>query len=280
MASIFYDPKYIEIQNHSNYLKCESEHFICGFEIKGTTAISLPQGLFGSFMKKHRKVSFDDFSDFWIETKTELQAHKVKKVELVHPPEIYQGYIPEAWLEEVGFSMRYEDINHHIELRNHQLHEMEIRKLKKIAPLDYRFEPASRNSFGVIYDFLAKCRAEKGLVLNINKFKLGRLFMTFPDKYDLFAGFKGKELACATITLKSAPNVAYYFLPGTLEAFKKDSPMVALLHVIVDQFKGKYKYLDLGISSVNGKPQDGLIAFKERMGGIRTSKKRYFNRLS
>lgn len=270
----------MEIQNHGNLLDCDSEHFQVAFDIRDSTAISLPQGLFGSFMKKHRKVSFDDFETYWKETKARLIKKKVKRIELTHPPEIYPGYVQEAWLEEVGFSIMYEDINHHIVMRNHKMHEMENRKLRKIASSDYRFAPADRNSFGAVYDFLAKCRAEKGLVLNINKFKLGRLFMTFPDKYDLFAGYKGDEMACATITLKSAPNVAYYFLPGTLEAYKQDSPMVALLHVIVDQFKGDCKYLDLGISSVKGEPQGGLIAFKERMGGIRTVKKRFYNRLT
>lgn len=279
-ASIFYDPDYLEIQNHKQLLMSENGDFQSAFAIKNSLAVSLPQGLFGSVVKKNRRVNFGDFNTYWEETKQQLLDNKVKRVEMTHPSEIYQGYIPEAWLEEVGFSLMYEDINHHIELKKHQMHDMEVRKLKKITQMDYRFEPASTNSFGPIYDFLAKCRAEKGLVLNINKFRLGRLFMTFPDRYHLFAGYMGDELACATITLNSAPNVAYYFLPGTLEAYKKDSPMIALLHVIVDQFKGKYKYLDLGISSIKGKPQQGLIDFKERMGGIKTVKRRYFLRLT
>lgn len=280
MPSIFYEPKYLEIQNHPKLLTFNSEHFLSAFNIQGDTAFSLPQGLFGSVVKKDRKVSFDDFESYWLEVRSQLKERKVKRVELTHPSEIYQGYIQEAWLQEVGFSVMYEDINHHIVMREYQMHEMEKRKLRKIADADYRFAPASRNSFGAIYDFLARCRAERGLLLSVNKFRLGRLLMTFPDRYDLFAGYKGDQMACATITLKSAPNVAYYFLPGTLEAYKKDSPMVALLHVIVDQFKGSHKYLDLGISSVKGIPQEGLIAFKERMGGIRTVKRRFYNRLN
>ena len=276
MASIFYEPKYLEIQNHSKEVIHETDDFYVVFSIKNFRAVSLPRGLFGSVVKKNRLAGFEDFQSFWNETIEKLQKLKVKTIELIHPIEIYKGYIKESWLGGVGFSIMYQDVNHHIPLRHHKLHQMEERKLKKILTKNYSFSQTNRNDFGKVYEFLAQCRAEKDLTLNINKFKLGRLFMTFPDRYDLFVGKLDGQMTCAAITLKSALNTAYYFLPGTLEAYKKDSPMVGLLHIIVDQLKGKYRYLDLGISSIEGNPQEGLITFKERMGGVRTTKARYY----
>lgn len=275
-ASIFYDPKYLKIQNHEKVLVHDTDNFKVVFNLENQRAASLPNGLFGSFEKKNRSADFHSFEKFWDITKNGLKKKKISRVEIVHPPSIYAGYVAPEWMEEIGFSIQYEDINHHIPLGDFQLHDMERRKLEKLGKTNFEFTKESHKAFDRVYDFLNVCRMEKGLELNIRKFKLARLFKTFPQHYDIFCGRIDGELACAAITLKTADGIVYYFLPATLERFKKQSPMVGLLDGIVKYFREEGQYLDLGISSMAGSPQEGLIVFKERMGGISSSKKRLY----
>lgn len=268
----------MDVQHHDQLVHCKSDDFQIYFTVNDSTATSLPMGLFGSVEKLNRKSGLEDFEKFWKEVIKELKNHEVSRVEIVHPPEIYKGFIPEAWLSEVGFSALHADINHHILLQDFSLHNMEEKKLAKLKDR-FSFEHCRKDKFGEIYDFIAECRQEKGIVINITKFKLGRLLMSFPDQYDLFCGYIDGEMASAVITLKTAKDVAYYFLPATPKKFKKDSPMVGLMMEIARHFKKEVKFLDLGISSIQGEPQQGLINFKERMGGVRADKKRWFMRV-
>ena len=275
-SSIFYDPEYLNIQQHKNLSVFETENFHLVFALTKELAVSLPQGLFGSIVKKRRAVNFHAFESFWRGVHDELAKEGITRAEIIHPPDIYQGFVQSQWLMEVGFSPMYEDIVHHIRFRDFQLHKMEQKKLSKLEELDFTVEHLEIDRLQETYDLLEACREEKGLKLNVNFDRLDGLFQAFPDRYDIFMGYLNKKPACAVICLKVAPKIVYYFLPGTLEAAKSHSPMVGLLDYIVKHYSETHEYLDLGVSSVEGLPQKSLIAFKERMGGMPGMKRRFF----
>lgn len=264
------------MQAHPRLKVIENDVFKIVFSLVKMTAYSLPMGLFGSFQKKKRVATYPEFESFWVEVKKELLIEKISRVELTHPSDMYRNFVAAEWLSEVGFSIMYSDINHHIPLSSFSLHKMEQRKLSALNEGNFTVEKMDAKDLKLVYAFLKECRAEKGLKVNVSFEKLEQLVKKFPDRYDLFVGKLGKEMASAAITLKCSDEVAYYFLPGTLERYKKASPMVGLLDGIVRFYAKSMKTLDLGVSSIEGKPQEGLIAFKERMGGIKSSKRRYF----
>jgi hypothetical protein len=276
LPSIFYDPAYLTIQGHKKLEVYETDDFKAVFALAKNLAISLPQGLFGSIVRKKRTVSFPAFEAFWREVHDGLAAHEINRAEIIHPPDIYGGYVPFAWLGEVGFSRMYADINHHIPLKDFHLHKMEEKKLKQLAKLKFKTEKLPATELKATYDFLNDCREEKGLKLNVSYDRLSALFEAFPDRYDIFMAYLDGAPASAVVTIEVASDVVYYFLPGTLESAKQHSPMVGLLAEIVKHFSKSHTYLDLGVSSVEGKPQEGLITFKERMGGVRSSKSRFY----
>lgn len=276
LPSIFYHSEYLAIQGHKKLKVFETDDFKVAFALVKDLAVSLPQGLFGSIEKKKRAVNFPAFEAFWKEVHGALKEEKINRAEIIHPPEIYAGYVPFAWLGEVGFSRMYADINHHIALKDFQLHKMEEKKLKQLARLKFTTEKLPATELKATYDFLNDCREEKGLKLNVTYDRLVALFEAYPDRYDIFMCYLDGAPASAVVTIKVAPDVVYYFLPGTLESAKQHSPMVGLLAEIVKHFSKTHTYLDLGVSSIEGKPQAGLITFKERMGGIAATKPRYF----
>jgi hypothetical protein len=277
--SIFYHPTYLKIQEHENLKVFETEDFHVVFSIAKDLAVSLPQGLFGAVVKKQRAIDFQAFEVFWKEVRDELAKAGVTRAELIQPPDIYQGFVQTQWLMEVGFSPMYEDITHHIRFRDFELHKMEQKKLDKLSELKFSVRQLDVDGLHEAYDLLEACREEKGLKLNVTLERLEALFHAFPDSYEIFIGYLNQKPSCAVITLKVAPKIVYYFLPGTLKAARAKSPMVGLLDHIVQHYATTHQYLDLGISSIEGLPQNGLIAFKERMGGMPGMKRRFFIRV-
>jgi hypothetical protein len=275
-SSIFYHPSYLDIQEHKKLRVFENDEFHVVFSIQNDLAVSLPQGLFGGVVKKHRAVHFDVFESFWREVRAELNKEGVTRAEIIQPPDIYKGYVQLQWLMEVGFSPMYEDITHHIHLRGFELHKMEQKKLDKLSSVDFAVKQLDVEDLHEAYDLLDACREEKGLKLNISFERLEALFQAFPDRYEIFMGYLNLKPSCAVITLRVAPKIVYYFLPGTLKAARAQSPMVGLLDYIVTYYADTHQYLDLGVSSIEGEPQKGLIAFKERMGGMPGMKRRFY----
>ena len=272
--NLFYHPAYIEIQAHSKLRIFEDDHFRILFSIQNDEATSLPRGLFGSFELKQKSTQ-RQFSAFANDVIQKFNKEGVRKIVIFHPPDFYAGFVPADWLPAIGFSEKYAEINHHIELDNFQMHSMELRKLEKLKKGGLVIKKLTKDHLMEVYDFLTRCRKEKGLELNVSYEKLAKLFHAYPDRYSIFGAYLANQLISAVITVQIADDIVYYYLPGTSEAFKKESPMVGLIQYLVDHFKTDMKCLDLGVSSIEGKPQEGLIAFKERMGGVREEKK-YF----
>lgn len=274
--AIFYHSSYLDIQEHKSLKTFENDEFHVVFSIINDLAISLPQGLFGGVVKKHRAVHFDVFESFWRDVRKDLAKEGVTRAEIIQPPDIYKGYVQTQWLMEVGYSPMYEDITHHIQLRNFELHKMEQKKLAKLSELKFSVKQFDVDGLQETYDLLEACREEKGLKLNVTFERLEALFHAFPDQYEIFMGYLNKKPSCAVVTLRLAPKIVYYFLPGTLKAARAQSPMVGLLDHIVKHYSATHQYLDLGVSSIEGEPQKGLIAFKERMGGMPGMKRRFY----
>lgn len=276
-SSIFYAPDYLRIQAHKELAEYSQGAMQIVFALQGDMAVSLPQGLFGSVEKQKRTVNFHGFENFWNEVVVpDLHARGVRRAEIIHPPDIYSGFVPTQWLEEVGFSQLYADINHHISLKDFELHEMEARKLKQLESGVFRVEKLPLSELEQVHRFISNCREEKGLKINTPLERLNELTQAFPNHYDLFMAYLEDEPASAVITLQAAPGVVYYFLPGTPEAMKSKSPMVGLIAHLVEHYAPTHEFLDLGVSSIEGKPQAGLVTFKERMGGRSSVKPRFF----
>ena len=261
--NLFYSSKYLEIQAHEEVRDFEDDRFQIFFSINEGVATSLPQSLFGSF-ECQSETTQAAFLVFVKATIDKLKGEAIHRIEVIHPPAFYAGFVPATWLDGAGFSEMYADINHHIVLTEFQMHRMEKRKLAKLNRSGLIIRKLLSDHLREVYDFLDRCRKEKGLELNISFEKLTLLFQAFPDRYSIFCAYLADQLVSATITVQT-----------TLEKNKKESPMVGLMNYLVSHYKDKAKYIDLGISSRKGEPQEGLIAFKQRIGGMKSLKPTY-----
>ncbi|MEM7298951.1 MAG: GNAT family N-acetyltransferase, partial [Bacteroidota bacterium] len=113
----------------------------------------------------------------------------------------------------------------------------------------------------------------QGLQINISWSLLNTLAKKMPTTYECFGVFRGDKISAICIAVNFTNEVAYYYLPGTSPMFRNQSPMVLLIAGMVDYYRKKgFRYLDLGLSSVQGQAQETLRLFKERMGAEETDK--------
>jgi lipid II:glycine glycyltransferase (peptidoglycan interpeptide bridge formation enzyme) len=73
--------------------------------------------------------------------------------------------------------------------------------------------------------------------------------------------------------VRTSDKTLYNFYPADSEAWLAYSPMVLLLEFVASWAKERgFEVFDLGIATDNGVRNEGLIRFKQNIGGIETLK--------
>lgn len=272
---IYFLQKYAQLQQYQSFQIFHSASSLLSVEIREGRAVSLPKSPIGGFFTTETDLS--EFHKFFQRTSQALRIMGARSLRIIQAPEIYPLSVSPDWLMQCGFTIETVDFSHYLELKGvlqDRIHLMEQRKLRKNPPLDLSIESAER--LEEFHSFISLCRQQKGLTINISFPMLKAQFEAFPDRYLLFGARRHGELVSAVVVTIPVPGIAYYFLPATLEQYKTESPMVHLMDFLYSYFQQRhFRYIDLGISSIQGNPQTSLIRFKENMGGILTRRVTY-----
>ena len=278
----YYQIPYLKTQDHSQIQIFKDDNFFIPFSIKEKAVISIEKSPFGSFLKLNSQ-SPSQFETFEKEVLESLQQNHLDEIFIKHPSSIYSDFVDSSELTKVGYSTFYNDINQHIVLSESwedQIHKMQSRKLNSLEQDGFEFRKIENTQVEKVYQFLTVCRQAQGLQINISLEKLEVLNKSLPDTYDFFGVFRENKMSAVCIAVKVTKDVAYYYLPGTSPLFRSHSPMVLLIAGMVSYYRKKgFKYLDLGVSSLEGKPQETLRLFKERMGSVETKKPTFLKSL-
>ncbi len=93
--------------------------------------------------------------------------------------------------------------------------------------------------------------------------KLKEMFEVLPQHYFLFGVYDKDTLIAAAVSIRVTDSILYNFYHGDRMAYRSYSPIVMLLDGIYKFCQVKsFSYLDLGTSSVEGEPNEGLFNFK------------------
>ena len=148
---------------------------------------------------------------------------------------------------------------------------MEQRKLAKAKNLEfitYNVDEAPK-----IFDFVAYCREKKQQTLSMRKDTFVKAVRANARNFLLSGVHYQDTLIAAMVTVRVYPQIWYNFYPAHHPRFDKVSPLVFLIQQLYQTaFAQGVKILDLGTSYANEQPLPGLISFKERLGGIASSK--------
>ncbi len=213
----------------------------------------------------------------------EATADRIDKIRISLPPECYDIFksdlMDEALLH-AGFLVTETELNYHIQINQGDfatfIHESEKRRLKKCLQAGFNCSIEKNPDYDYIHGLISDCRKRKGYPLSMNLTDFKKMFLNFPDRYLLFV-VKDKELIIAAgIGVKVRSDILYNFLPADHIDYSAYSPMVLLNKGMYDYCRdGGYQIYDLGIATVNGIRNEGLIKFKEHLGGKLSHKYSY-----
>lgn len=222
--------------------------------------------------------------DFFLEAvETWARSRELTGLRLTQWPAAYTPDLAtrlDAVMQNRGFQRLLTDQNQHLVVDTHpvetRLHESARRRLRKARQAGFRFERWENPDWAVAHAFIQSARARKGLPLSMSAAELRRLGETFPDAVAVFTVRTGSEVAALGITIQLNARVLYHFLPADAERFLAYSPTIFLNVGLHDWARANgFGLLDLGISTRQGVPNEGLLRFKRHLGAEISEKVTY-----
>lgn len=242
--------------------------------LDGSSAVSPVKAPFGSFAYSD-DLSPEALFDFIDECEARLKRKGVESIRLVEPPLFYRHYGDmlhtllfnrgyQAVTAEMSCGIRVDALNFEEKLAS-----WEKRKLRQGRARGLRFKTLGFADLEMVYNFILKCRQQRGHTLSMSLDALKNTVSVFKDKFFFFGAMLEKEHVAASIAIQVHPNILYNFYSGHLKKYDPISPVVFLT-------SGMYKFcetnqmhlLDLGTSATDGRPNFSLLDFKMRLGGV------------
>jgi len=121
-----------------------------------------------------------------------------------------------------------------------------------------------------VYQLLAESRARLGIVISMSLGQLRQMVEIFPKRIHFFAAYRGagqRDMVAGAVCLTLMPGVLYVLYWGDAEGMRSYSP-VAMLAATIYAFGADHGYtlLDIGIATLQGEPNYGLVNFKRNLG--------------
>jgi hypothetical protein len=285
-----YTPDFVTfLFNTSDHLHLQSDNWLHFFligksnrkikaqlsvHVDGGVAISPVKAPFGSFQYA-KDLSPEELYEFISECEVRLKGRDVNAMKLVEPPSYYRdsGDTLYTMLFNRGFKASNVELSCGIRIDalnfEEKLESWEKRKLRQGRTGGLRFKALPISELDTVYNFMSRCRSERGTALSMTLEALKQTVNVFTDRFFLFVALLEKECVAASISIQVHPDILYNFYSGHLKKYDSMSPVVFLMG-------GMYKFceshdirlLDLGTSAINGEPNFSLLEFKMRLGGI------------
>jgi hypothetical protein len=173
-----------------------------------------------------------------------------------------------------GFQPERPDVNYDMRIDSRTFIERidygNVKRIRKTERASFVCERAEVVLLPEVHQLVANNRARQGISISMSLKQLQQMAELFPERMHLFATYREasrKEMVAAAVCLTIAPNVLYVLYWGDADGMRNYSP-VAMLAACIYTFCAEqgYKLLDVGISTVYGEPNHGLINFKRNLG--------------
>lgn len=150
------------------------------------------------------------------------------------------------------------------------LHPSERRRLRRCRQLGLVPEQEPPLILPWAYEFIARCRQERGQALSLPLARMQELLQAFPRQHLLFSVRKpGGEWAALTIAIQVSDRVLYNFYPASPLSDNQLSPVVLLNESLHTYARASgLAVVDLGTSTLPTGPNASLLRFKRHLGGV------------
>ena len=284
---LFNNPEYLSLhpglQHDQFHIISQADDKVQGtitFRRIGDSAVSLARATFGS-LEITGEPDYFVLQDFFRYLVQYYKSAGVKSIVIHHYSPLYDPVhepVVTAALVYAGLKVETFDLNHHFPVTGDafevRVNKMEGRQLKKCMAKGLEFGECRKEDLTATFDQMIIYRQEKNIPVTFSTGDLVQAVQHLPGIYSLYrvTGRNG-ELLAAVVMVKITDRIWYYFSPVNKPEKDGLSPMVLLLNEIYSLARNAgMEYIDLGVSSSGNIPQQGLIRFKQNLGGIPTGR--------
>lgn len=250
------------------------------FYREAEVAISGFQSPFGSFdfTSDSRAEHLVDLLSYSLK---DLQSEGITRIIIKEPPNaVLPTDISEQALLGLGFKEESVEVNQYIKVDGHpfnkKITQKERNKLNRALSDGYEMRLLTAKDITLAFNLVNDAYSRKGFPVTMSRKDLESAYISLPKRYRLFGLFDGARLIATVASVIVAEAVMYNFYHADLYSYRARSPLVMLIGEVYNYcLEHKITVLDLGISSVDGKVNEGLFRFKENLGCLVSEKKTF-----
>lgn len=172
-----------------------------------------------------------------------------------------------------GWQIASSDLNFHLPVTDYATFRSHLagskrKELNKITRSETRVNVASNSHEMLeIYDVIKANRQAQGYPMTMSAEALLALKEVIKDDLIFTALKRDNTTLAAAILMNIDETTRYVFYWGEHPEFRHESPVVKLCeHLYLDAAEHGYHHLDIGISTVDSVPNEGLVNFKMSIG--------------
>ena len=255
--------------------------FIAG--IRDHVLISPFSAPFGGFHFKHEILYIGEIDSFLTALQIYLKSEHLKRVEIILPPDIYNPSFNAKTISSLircGFTPSMPEITNWVDLslfeeRFKQKNSREYYGQAVRNGLSFSFvnDPEER---ALVYDLICVNRAKHNRPIYMTLNDIEKTGEIWPVDY-FKVSTRDDNIVASAIFYRSHPEICYAVFWGDNEMGRPLRAMDFLVFNLYTFYKQKqYRYIDLGISTEAGIPNDGLLRFKESHDAISSLRYKFF----
>lgn len=249
------------------------------FHLHNGVASSPYRNPFGSY-EFSDAMSPKELYEFIRWTEGQLYEKGARQLEIKSYPQLYhksRSALLTTFLLNQGYQVVHAELSACIPVRGSALYESmtswEKRKLGQARRSNLRFVTVPLTRLKEVHDFISSCREERRQSLSMTYSEIRQVSDTFPDRFRLFGLFDGTVFTAASICIVINKTILYNFYSAHARSYDALSPVVRLMEGIYEYCQAdKVEWIDLGTSSLHGKPNFSLLDFKLHLGAQPTQK--------
>ncbi len=225
---------------------------------------------FGGVHFRHEKVYVSEVMDFMRSLLDYCRSRSIDSFSITLPPDIYHPSLNAKLvnvLTRLGFASEPPDITNWVDLaafRGNFGKRSAREYVGQAIRNGLRFEQTTDpDFFETIYELVAQNRKRQGRPIHMRFEELSRMDRLWPiDYFGVFDNLN--RLVAGAIMYRKHPGIIQAVFWGDSEEGRPLRAMDFLTYRLWNHYKEmKCSYIDLGISTENGIPNEGLLRFKE-----------------
>lgn len=215
------------------------------------------------------------------EVLTELNQNGISELEFWQAPLFYPDQEElKVYFESIGLEAQKTEPAHFINIDQQMLedkiHISEVRRIGKCAEVGIKIERLNQEKMEAAFAHIDRWKEERAHQNTFDFDKIKERVVANPEAFYLYGGYLKNRPVAYGFFMHICNGILHYFLSATDPEWDSHSPITQLLSTAY--LKGKlsgFQCIDMGSSMLSGKPNLGLINFKERMGAQRSEKIRW-----